>query len=114
MIVITIMSGVVNDKIAWTVVDSCNADHYCDLTHVGNVKKEHKFFFKKLSQKRIMLWPGYIWQELDRMNKILREVNGTKKMRCICIIKEVITAKLLTFLALLIGAFNQPCTGREL
>ena len=111
---VTIVSGVGNDEIAWTVIESCDTDHYCDVTHKGNVKQEHDFFYKKLSQQLIMLWPGDIWRKLDQMNLILRKVNETKRLRTGGVIREVSKADLLTFLALLIGACNQPRTGRDL
>ena len=61
-----------------------------------------------------MFWPGDIWQELDQMDHLLREVNATKRMRNNRVLKEVTNSELPTFLALLVGACNQPRTGREL
>ena len=78
---VTIGSGVGNDEIALSVIESCDTDHNCDVTHKCNVKQGHEFFDNKLSYQLIMLCSGDIWRKLDQMNLILRKVNEKKRLK---------------------------------
>ena len=70
---------------------------------------------KKLSDVLLLLWPGDIWDQLEEMNKHIREnVNVENKKNGKRIIAPVVKSELLTFIALLIASAITAAVGRNL
>ena len=74
----------------------------------------HKLKFG-LYDALLLLWPGCMWYQFDKVNKYMEDTTNMYKRRSgKRSIKKITHSEILTFLGLFIGATNQAVTGRGL
>ena len=110
----TVDVGTGGEKITWRVVEEVTESCVPDDGFCG-VKPEYNFGEMSLADAFLLLWPGDMWSQLEKLNRMLREVvNVDRKKRNLRVTKQVTKKELLTFLSLIIAGAQYNIRGRRL
>ena len=101
------------DEIVWTVVNEVAG---CGIDWEANQcrPKDPDFDTKSLADALLLMWPGDIWEQLELVNRRVREENKERKRKNGRTVKEVSKKELLTFLALIVAATQYSARGINL
>ena len=110
----TVCVGKGTDEIEWKVVKEVT-ENIISPDGLCGLKPEYNRTKMSSADLFLLLWPGDIWEQRERMNKVVREViNIERKRRFLRPTKEVSERELLTFLSLVLASTQYNVRGRDL